>query len=357
MITPVKFRKRSDFFSDLKKTVDRYFAMTKRSRHATADLYVKAVTLMLWLAASYIVLVFFATAWWQAMLLAMSIGLAMAGIGFCIQHDGNHQAFSKHRWINRLAAFSLDAIGGSSYVWTHKHNIVHHTYTNIAEHDDDINTGILGRLAPTQPRLWFHRVQHIYLWFVYGLVPVKWQLFDDFLNVIRGRIGKYPFARPRGVHLATFIGGKLLFYTWAFVIPSLFHPFWQVVLVYLFASWCMGVVLAVVFQLAHVVEETKFPLPDPEQGAMENAWAEHQVLTTANFAPKNKVLTWFLGGLNYQIEHHLFPRISHIHYPKICRLVRRVCKRHELTYHSHDTMWLAIVSHYRLLRSLGKPQT
>lgn len=355
MHTQVKFPERSDFKQIVTARVKQYFEEKKQSSHATYAQIAKVFVLFAWLIATYVALVFYATTVWQAVLLTISAGLAMAGIGFCVQHDGNHGSFSRRKWVNKLAAYSLDALGGSSYLWTNKHNVNHHTYTNIADHDDDIDTGVLGRMAPSQPRLWFHRWQHIYLWFLYGLLPPKWQLVDDFVTVIRGSDGTNPVKRPQGWDMFIFVAGKLFSFTWVFVIPSLFHPIWQVVLFYLLATWCMGVVLAVVFQLAHVVEETEFPTPQEPSGSMEFPWAEHQVITTANFAPRSKVLTWFLGGLNYQIEHHLFPWIAHAHYPHISPIVKEVCEACQLPYHSHPTMWEAVHSHYRLLKAMGKP--
>ncbi len=351
----VKFPNRTDFRQTLTAKVNQYFEEKKRSPHATWTQIAKVFVLFAWLIASYVLLVFFATTLWHAVLLSVSTGLAMAGIGFCVQHDGNHGSFSKRKWANKLAAYSLDALGGSSYLWTNKHNINHHTNPNVVNHDDDIDVGKLGRMAPSQPRLWFHRWQHIYMWFLYGFLPPKWQLVDDFVTVIRGSDGTNPVDRPEGWDRFVFVAGKAFSFTWVFVIPSLFHPIWQVVVFYFVATWCMGVVLAVVFQLAHVVEETEFPIPEEPSGSMKLPWAEHQVITTANFAPKSRVLTWFLGGLNFQIEHHLFPKIAHAHYQYISPIVREVCDAYGLPYNSHRTMREAIRSHYRLLKAMGRP--
>jgi linoleoyl-CoA desaturase len=329
--------------------------MTGRSPRDCPQMYIKAGILFAWLAASYTLLVFFADSWWQAVPLAMSLGLSMAAIGFNVQHDGGHKAYSKHRWINKLMAVSLDLLGASSYVWDHKHNTIHHTYANIAHHDDDIDVGWLGRLAPEQRRIWFHRMQHLYLWVLYGFLPMKWQLWDDFRIVTQGRIGNYRLTRPRGADLLVFVGGKIVFLSLAFGIPTLVHPFWLVLLFYTIGFWINGIVISVVFQLAHVVEKAEFPVPEPTTGRVPTHWAVHQVQTTVNFARHNPILTWFLGGLNYQIEHHLFPRISHIHYPRISRLVENACKRHSLSYNFHRNLFEAVASHFRWLRRMGQP--
>jgi linoleoyl-CoA desaturase len=355
MGTQVKFPERSDFWPVLKERVRKDFEERNQSRHATIGQKAKGFALFFALFITYVALVFFATTRWQAALIAVIAGLVTAGIGFCVQHDGNHGAFSKRKWVNKLQAYSLDIIGGSSYFWTYKHNIAHHTNTNIVDHDDDIDVGRLGRMAPSQTRRWFHRWQHIYMLFLYGFLTAKWQLWDDFVTYHRSGDGTNKVKRPEGWDLFVFVTGKVLFLMWVFVIPSFFHPFLHVAITYFFASWCMGVVLAVVFQLAHVVEETEFPTPQMPSGSMEYPWAVHQVLTTANFAPRSRFLTWFLGGLNFQIEHHLFPDTAHAHYLRISRIVRETCAEFGLPYNSHPTMWRAILSHLRWLKAMGKP--
>jgi linoleoyl-CoA desaturase len=351
----LKFSGSDAFHKAVKARIDRYFSMTRRSPRDCPQMYLKTAVVLLWFAASYCLLVFAPLTWWMALPIAASLGLSIASIGFNIQHDGGHRAYSDRPWVNRLMGMSLDLIGGSSYVWDHKHNTVHHTYANITGHDDDIEVGLLGRLSPHQPRLKFHRFQHLYLWLLYGLLPIKWQLVDDYVNIARGKIGNHKFARPKGKDLAIFIGGKLTFLTLAFVIPSFFHPFWLVALFYMIANLINGILLAVVFQLAHVVEEAEFPMPNEETGKMSTHWAVHQVQTTVDFARRNRVLSWFLGGLNFQVEHHLFPRICHIHYPKISRIVERTCREFGIQYNAHATFFHGVASHFRWLRTMGQP--
>src|SRR5439155_7424323 len=185
---------------------------------------------------------------------AISLGLAMAAVGFNVMHDGGHGAYSARKWVNKVMAMTIDLMGGSSYMWARKHNSIHHTYANITGHDDDINIGLLGRLSPHQRRLPFHRLQQYYLWLLYGLLPVKWLLFDDFWNLITGHIGGHRLARPKGWDLVTLIAGKVVAYTLTFVIPMLLYPVWVVLLLYGIAMFVLGVVLSVVFQLAHCVE-------------------------------------------------------------------------------------------------------
>ncbi len=210
-----------------------------------------------------------------------------------------------------------------------KHNKLHHTFTNIVGHDDDIDLGVLGATGARSNRgTGSIGTSNIYLWFLYTLVAIKWHFVDDFRDVIRGRIGNHPIERPKGLDLLAFIFGKLIFLTFAFVIPCLLHRFVPVLLWYLFTMGITGLVMSAVFQLAHVVEPAAYPLPDLKTGDMDDAWAIHQMQTTVDFAQKSKILTWFLGGLNYQAEHHLLANVSHLHYPRISRLVANACKRY-----------------------------
>ena len=320
-------------------------------------MYLKTAILFAVFSASYVLLVFAAHAWWQALPLAILLGLATASIGFNVQHDGGHQAYSDHAWVNKMMAMTLDLIGGSSYHWHWKHGVVHHTYVNITGHDDDIDLGGLGRLTPHQRRLMFHRWQHWYLWPLYGLMVVKWHFVSDFRDVITGRIGTHRLPRPQGWDLVIFVSGKAIFFALAFGIPLLLHAAWVVALFYGVVALVTGVLLSVVFQLAHCVEEAEFPLPREDTGRIDNAWAIHQVETSVDFARRSRTAAWLLGGLNFQIEHHLFPRICHANYPAISKLVEATCREYGVRYREHASFCAGVVSHFRWLRRLGTPST
>lgn len=317
---------------------------------------VKAAILVAWTAASYFGLLFVASNAWQAILLAISLGLAVAGVAFSIGHDANHGAFSNSRRLNRVLGLTFDMIGASSYVWRLKHNHAHHSYTNIVGADTDIEQMPLARLAPDQPRRWFHRWQHIYMWLFYGLFSIKHHLFGDVIGMTGGRFGQItPVARPTGVELVAFIGGKVAFASWTLVIPMLLHSPWEVLLLFVVASWVLGAMLATVFQLAHCVEEATFTSVDALRAGESRPWAEHQVETTVDFATTNPVLNWYLGGLNFQVEHHLFPRVCHVHYPRLVEVVRRTCEEHGVRHVTQPTLRAALASHARWLRQMGRP--
>jgi linoleoyl-CoA desaturase len=350
----VKFSRSDAFLKEIKRRVDAYFDTTGRRPRDCPQMYLKTALIVAWFLGSYLMLLFVVTSWWAVALSAVALGLGLAFIGFNIQHDGGHRAYSDWQWVNRIMAMSLDFIGGSSYMWDWKHNSIHHTFPNITGHDDDINVGILGRLSPHQKRHWFHRAQGVYLWFLYGFLAIKWHFFDDFYNLAVGRIGSHRVPRPKGWDLVIFLGGKLTFLTWAFIIPMMLHPVWAVISVYVLAAFVSGVVLSAVFQLAHCVGEADFPMPDAD-GKMDTDWAVHQVQTTVDFCPRNRVLSWFLGGLNFQVEHHLFHRICHVHYPALTKVVQDACKDFGIRYASNDTLLAALRSHFRWLQRMGQP--
>jgi len=349
------FSNKSDFQVELRRRVDEFFRSTGRRQRDCPQMYVKTAILLAGFTASYLLLVFVTQTWWQALPLAILLALATASIGFNVQHDGGHHAYSNYAWVNQMMAMTLDVIGGSSYHWHWKHGIIHHTYVNITGVDSDIDLRGLGRLTPHQRRFAFHRWQHWYLWPLYGLMVIKWHFVGDFRDIITGRIGEQRFPRPKGWDLVIFLGGKVTFLTLAFGIPLLSHRVWVVALFYGVVGLVLGMVLSVVFQLAHCVEQAEFPLPRADTGRIDHAWAIHQVETSVDFARRSRVAAWLLGGLNFQIEHHLFPRICHANYPAISTLVEETCREYGVKYREHRSIWAGVASHFRWLRDMGMP--
>src|SRR5262245_4442938 len=341
----------------LRQRVTEYFVTTGQRQRDCWQMYVKTAILLVGFALLYVLLVFVAQTWVQGVLLAILLGLCAAGIGLNIQHDGGHRAYSSYPWVNRLMATTLDVIGGSSYLWRWKHGVFHHTYVNITGHDTDIELGSLARLAPQQRRRGFHRWQHLYLWPLYGLLTIKWQCLDDFRKLLRGRINQHRVPRPKGRELLIFIAGKAIFFALAFGIPMQFHSPAVVLGYYAVSGIVMGFLLSVVFQVAHCVEEAEFPAPRASTGHLHRPWAVHQAEASVDFSRRNRIMSWLLGGLNFQVEHHLFPRISHVHYPAISRLVEQTCREFGIRYMVHRSLWAGIGSHFRWLRRMGRPNT
>ncbi len=286
--------------------------------------------------------------------LAAIVGLGVAGIGFGVAHDALHGSYSANPRLNQVVGWSMDLAGGSSYLWKLTHNIIHHTYTNIHGADEDLAVSPLLRLSPHAPRRWYHRFQHWYAIALYSMTTLFWAFVKDYRYLLQKDLGPYPDKKHAPRDIAGLFLGRVIYYTWTIVLPIALLPFawWQTALGIALAHAVAGTTLGIVFQMAHVVEQTSHPEPDAG-GAMPDGWAAHEMFTTANFAPDNRLLTWYVGGLNYQVEHHLFPKICSVHYPEISSIVQRVAAEHGLPYHSNPTFLGAIASHLRTLRRQG----
>lgn len=278
----------------------------------------------------------------------------MAGIGFAIQHDANHDSYPVGRRWRRALGFTLDLMGGSSYLWRFQHNINHHSFTNVVDADADIDVGAIARLSPEQPRRPLHRLQHVYMWLMYSLLGVSWLVWADWRDYTTSAIGSNGFPRPKGQEHRLFWLGKIAWITIALVVPLSLHSGGVVAAFLLWTYLILGFTLAVVFQLAHVVEDAEFPVPVGAPPRVERDFVAHQLATTVNFAPRHRLLTAYLGGLNFQIEHHLFPRVCHVHYPALAQLVEATCREHGATYHTLPTFRRALGSHFRWLRRMGR---
>ncbi len=349
-----QFPPHTDLRREMVRRVDAYFEERGLDEKGDGRSAFKCAVMVTWLVASYVLLVFFATTWWMAAPLAISLGLAAAGIGFSVMHDGGHGAASRRPWLNRLAASSNDFLGASSYMWNQKHNIIHHTYTNVNGLEEDSDAQPFLRLHPSQRRRWYQRFQHLYELFLLVFFVPKWAFIDDWQSWITGRISAHTIQRPRGWDAVQLVLGKVFFYGWAVALPLALHSPLHVVLAFVTATTVLGITLGMVFQLAHIVEGTEFATPPADGEPFERSFFEHQIATTSDFAPRNALVTWYVGGLNFQVEHHLFPRISHRHYPALAGIVQDVCREQGVVYHSHDTVTQALRSHFRYLRRLGR---
>ena len=284
---------------------------------------------------------------------AAALIVAMVATATSVMHDSNHGALTSSARLNRVLGYSADLLGASSWLWRFKHNHLHHGNTNVVGVDSDISQAPFARLAPGQPWRPWHRYQHLYLWFVYGFLAIKWLIYGDFANLIRRRVGEQPLPRPpRRRDLAQMLAGKLAHLTWALMIPLLLHPWWVVVGCYLICSWVVGLTLAVIFQLAHCVDSIEFAAPDaPRRG---DDFELHQLRTTVDVACRVPPLRWIMGGLDHQIEHHLAPRLPHTIYPLVARHLRQLCAQRHITYHLQPSLSAAVRAHARWLKFLGQ---
>ncbi len=347
-----------EFIRELRERVSDYFSKNKISKYGNANLVIKTVFMLgLYLIPYFLMLSSVINSFGGVLFSWIIMGIGVAGVGMGVMHDANHHSYSKNLKLNKWMSKSMYLLGGFPFNWQYQHNVMHHGFTNIDGHDEDIDPGSVLRLSPHKPRLKAHRFQHIYAWFLYGLMTFSWVTTKDFeqLKGYKNEGVKLNTKLTYRQLFYTLIVAKILYYTAFLLIPMLVLPFaWYWVIVFFLAMhFTSGFILTTVFQTAHVVTTSEYPLPD-DAGSMENNWAIHQLYTTSDFAPKNKVLSWFIGGLNYQIEHHLFPNISHVHYPKIAKLVRETAEKYNLPYNVQPGFIPAVVEHGRMLRKLGR---
>lgn len=354
MATPKFSPAAQSFHAELKKRINTYFTEKGKSFTGGTRIYAKAIILFVAFAALYIHLVFFTPVAWLAVLECILLGFAVASIGFNIMHDGGHGSFSKKPWVNHLAALSLNVLGGSHFMWNIKHNVIHHAYTNIDGVDDDINIQPWMRMSTTQPKYVMHRYQHLYFWTLYSTLYIFWVFLLDYKKYFTGKIGSTPIKKMNLTDHLVFWGFKALYIVLFLLLPIYTVGLMETIVGFLIFSIVTGFVISIVFQLAHTVEHTHFPVPNETTGRLEDEWAVHQLKTTANFAPQNKLISWFVGGLNFQIEHHLFPKISHIHYPALRRIIKQTCEEYGVPYIEYPKMRLAIASHVAFLKQMGK---
>jgi linoleoyl-CoA desaturase len=317
-------------------------------------LYFKALFFFLAYIGLYVHLVYFTPPTWVALIECVFLGCFTAAIGFNVMHDGGHGSFSKSKVINYMAATSVNFLGASHIMWRMKHNIIHHTYTNIDGVDDDIEIKPYLRMCTSQKKYKMHRFQHYYFWFLYMLLHLIWVFQTDYQKYFKQKIGNIPLKKMSIAEHFGFWGAKIMYAVLFMVIPIIKLGFWKWAIGFVIASMVTGFIISIVFQLAHTVENLDFPLPDTATNRIENEWAIHQLHTTANFATKNKLVSWLIGGLNFQIEHHLFPKISHVHYPAISKIIKQTCEEFDIKYNEFKRMRQAIVSHAMYLRKMGQ---
>jgi linoleoyl-CoA desaturase len=346
-----------DFTSTLNKRVSDYFKTNGVSRHADSEMVIKTIFMFSMYFVPYgLIIGGVVTGTLGMILLVLIMSLGLAGIGLSVMHDANHGAYSKKKWLNTLFGYSLNLVGANAFNWKIQHNVLHHSYTNVHEEDEDISPRGILRMTPHSDWKWFHRYQFIYAWFLYGLMTIVWMVFKDFVRIVKYH--RNGLAEKNNANIVQewliLIVTKVVYFSYIFLIPVLFTPlaWWQILIGILTMHYIAGFLLAIIFQPAHVIEGTEFPLPD-ENDKLENNWAVHQLLTTTNFGNKSRWFSWYVGGLNFQIEHHLFPNICHVHYRKISGIVKETANEFGLPYKSARTFMDALAGHARLLKQLG----
>lgn len=347
---------RPEFFKVLRTRVNQHFKDKNISRHANTEMKIKTVFMLsLYLIPLFILLSGSVSEFWPMIGIWILMGLGMAGIGLSVMHDANHGSYSHNTKVNKAIGYVINLIGGYHANWRIQHNVLHHSFTNVHGFDEDIDKGVM-RFSPDQDPKPIFRFQAYYAPFLYGLMVFYWLFIKDFELLVRYH--KKNLLGTQGLTFSKALMGILFNKTWyillTLVLPMLILdlPWQQVLGGFFLMQFICGLILALIFQPAHVIEETNFFKTD-EQGSVENSWAIHQMLTTSNFAHGSVVFSWLIGGLNYQIEHHLFPNICHVHYKDISQIVRSTAQEFDIPYYEHKTFFGAVKSHFSLLDQLG----
>jgi|TARA_B100001142_G_C14183695_1_gene597205 linoleoyl-CoA desaturase len=313
------------------------------------------------LITPYVLISIFSIPTWLQILFSVVMGIGLAGVGMNVMHDGNHGSFSNKKWINRIMGGSIYLLAGNRYNWQVQHNVLHHTYTNIHGHDEDLEAGRIIRFSKHSEWKWFHKFQHYYSVLLYGLLTLNWSITTDFLQMkryMRRKLSHGKFPNPF-VNWSKLVISKILYFMFWLIVPILIFNivWWKVLISFIIMHYTAGLILSLVFQLAHIMNEAEMPTPD-SLGNIKNSWAIHQLKTTVNFASNNRFVSWFTGGLNHQVEHHIFPNISHIHYDKIADIVKKTAKEFNLPYNEFKTTKDAVLAHFQYLKLMGiRPKT
>ncbi len=344
------------FFKTLNKRVNAYFKENELKRTGNWKLYTKAIIMFGLFLAPLIVILTVSMPQWALLLLTVVIGIGMAGVGMNVMHDSNHESFSNKKWVNKMMGSSMYILAGNVYNWKVQHNVLHHTFTNIPGFDEDIDAGRIIRFNKNTKWLKIHQFQKYYSFLLYGLLTINWAITTDFRQMhkyLKRKLSYGKFPNPAAAW-TTLIVTKIIYYLLWIVLPLLVLDiaWWKVLIGFFVMHYTAGIILSIVFQLAHIVPMAEMPLPDKE-GNLEHTWAVHQLYTTTNFAPNNKFISWYTGGLNHQVEHHIFPHISHIHYGKLAKIVKETALEFNLPYNEYKTFHKAILEHFNQLKTMG----
>ncbi|MEO6132498.1 MAG: acyl-CoA desaturase [Saprospiraceae bacterium] len=349
----VLFQMTDHTFSDaVKRNVGEYFSSHNLEKKGNWELYAKAILFIPLAFGIYLYILLGHYSQMTGILLYIALGACFSMVAVNVMHDACHGSFSEKKWVNDVMGLTMNAIGSNAYLWKIRHT-VHHTFTNIEGMDYDIDNWPMLRQSPTQGWKPVHRYQYLYMFPIYALSTIEWMLVSDFTKYFSRKVSSTRIQKIRLPDHLVFWGSKAICVITYIVIPVWFLGWQNWLIGFCIVHFIMGLSLTIIFQLAHLVENTHFEEAEKDVKQISSEWAVHQVVTTSNFATDNKILSWCAGGLNFQIEHHLFPFVSHIHYPAISEMIRNECSRHNLPYHCYPTLGKAFISHIHFMKKLG----
>ncbi|WP_338219169.1 fatty acid desaturase family protein [Algoriphagus sp. oki45] len=340
----------------MRNRVNTYFKTAQKTKYANREMVFKTIVMMLVYFVPLILVIASAVdQTWQLFVCFVISGLGMAGIGMGVMHDAIHGSYSKNPLINKLLGYTLNLVGANATVWRIQHNVLHHSYTNIHEGDDDINAPFFLRFSPNAEQNGLHAYQHWYAWFFYGLSTLSWVVSKDFIRLKRYySLGLLKSKKNYHLSILKVAAWKVVYLCLALGLPILISPFGpgEIFLAFLLQHFVTGLSITLVFQTAHVMPDMAFPQAD-EHGMVEGERMLHQLATTSNYSEKSRIFSWMIGGLNYQVEHHLFPDICHVHYREIAPIVKATAAEFNIPYYSKKTFFDALKAHFQMLYFLG----
>lgn len=355
VVKPIKFgTEGKEFGEDVKRRVAAYFSDNNIGTKANGLMIFKSLLLIALFITSYYMAVFADIRPLFKLFFAISFGSSMAFLAFNIGHDASHNAYAKNNRVNSILAYTMNLCGINQYIWNIKHNLSHHSFTNIPHADmDNENVGV-ARITR------FHKWKPVFK-YQYLYLPFLWPFFGMFLIFVKDfqlfamtRMGNSQYESHPIREWVILIVSKLIVVTYIFVIPLMVIdlPYWQILLGILVLFMCMGTLLTTIFLFVHLIENTPFPEEDKE-GKIKDHWMLHQLKVTTDYSPFNPILTFFSGGLNQHVAHHMFPNYCHVHYGAITKIIQQTAKEHgyEYRYQSH---WKAFKSHIRFLKKMGE---
>ena len=357
-VSAVKFNThdQSEFYKELRVKVNNYFKENNISKHANLNMKFKTVFMVcLYFVPFVLMITGVVSSLWPVMMMWVLMGFGMSGIGLSVMHDANHGSYSKNKKINNALGYLVNFLGAYHINWKIQHNVLHHSFTNVDGHDEDISNAVL-RFSPNQKRKGIYRFQAFYAPFFYGIMTIYWFVSKDFESL--RRYNKKNLLAGQGLTLkkavAQVVFNKVWYLLLTVIAPIVMIdlPWYQILVGFVLMHFICGLGLSLIFQPAHVIGETEF-YETSDNGSIDNNWAIHQLKTTANFANGSVLFSWFIGGLNYQIEHHLFPNICHVHYRRISGIVKETAREFSVPYYQHKTFFGALKSHFTLLNQLG----
>lgn len=351
-------RSKDEFAKALRMAIARYFKENNISRYGNREMHLKTVfAAVTWLAVWALIMSNILSEYPLAVLAAFTLlGYVNIFIAFNIAHDACHDAYSKNPKINKIMGYSLNFVGGNSYLFRMMHN-AHHQYVNIHGTDVTLETHGLFRFTPDEPWKPVHRFQHIYTPVLYALAGIHWAIVKDFKWFFgEAHIGNNKYIKhPKSEYVALFVG-KIVHFGLHLILPMIFLnlAWYWVIIGYFCLHFLPGLTFALMFQVTHIFDGTHYPIPD-EEGNIDNNYAIHVLETTADFSRRSRVGSWLMGGINIHVIHHIMPSICHVHYPAVTKILIDVANDYGIEYNENRTFWQALSKHMRLLHHLSRP--